>query len=305
MRQSLKITGIVALAFAVVLVLPFLLPKTERAPLDGPELVDLRYDEVSFSNEGLMLAGLLFLPDGDGPHPVAVFIHGSGTSRRDNPWYLTFVRHLQDNGIAVLLPDKRGSEASEGDWRDTSFETLATDTIAAHDFVVGHTDIDPQQVGVIGFSQGGWIAPVAAEELPDLAYIVSIAGAGVTTEEQLQFEEVNNIIEMGTFPFVARIIARFTVPSIMERETWRATAGFDPIPYWERVDTPSFAALGGGDTNVPVEASIARFETVTPAIKVVTYPDGGHGITEPTTGRVQDALLDDLLEFIRSAMDAS
>lgn len=305
MRTALWIVGFVVLAVAAVLLIPLVLPQEQRAPLDGPDLSDLRFEEVQFSNGDLALAGLLFLPDGPGPHPAAVLIHGSGTSRRDNPWYLTFAQHLQDNGIAVLLPDKRGSEASEGDWRDTRFEVLATDTIAAHGFVVGLPDIDPERVGLIGFSQGGWIAPVAASDLPDLAFLVSVAGAGVTTEEQLRFEEVNNIIEVGTFPFVARLIARFTVPSIMERETWRATAGFDPIPYWERLDIPAFAALGGGDTNVPVEASIARFETVSPAIEVVTYPDGGHGITDPATGRVQDALLDDLLEFIRSAMDAS
>ena len=305
MRMFLWAAGLIVLTLSVLLLLPLALPQEQRAPLDGPELADFRYDEVSFSNDGLALAGLLFLPDGDGPHPAAIFIHGSGTSSRDNPWYLTFLQHLQDNGIAVLLPDQRGSEASEGDWRDTSFEVLATDTIAAYDFVVGLPAIDQQRVGLIGFSQGGWIAPVAASDLPDLAFLVSVAGAGVTTEEQLRFEEVNNIIEVGTFPFVARLIARFTVPSIMERETWRATAGFDPIPCWERFDIPAFAALGGGDTNVPVEASIARFETVSPAIEVVTYPDGGHGITDPATGRVQDALLDDLLEFIRSAMDAS
>ena len=303
MRTALWISGVAVLALVAVLVIPFVMPKTERAPLEGPSLSDLRYEEVRFANGDLTLAGLLFRPDVVGPHPAAVFIHGSGTSRRDNPWYLTFVQHLQDNGVAVFLPDKRGSEASEGDWRDTSFELLATDTVAAHDFVVGLPVIDPQRVGLIGFSQGGWIAPVAATELPDLAYVASIAGAGVTTEEQLRFEEVHNIIDMGTFPFVARIIARFTVPSIMERETWRATAGFDQIPYWESVDVPSFAALGLGDKNVPVGPSVERFQAVPKDIQVALYPDGGHSISDPTTGRVQAALLDDLLGFIRGGID--
>ena len=301
MKTALWITATVVLALAAVLLLPFVLPKAQRAPLVGPELTDFRFDEVQFSNGELALAGLLMLPQGDGPHPAAVFIHGSGTSRRDNPWYLSFVRHLQDNGIAVLLPDKRGSEASRGDWRDTSFEELATDTIAAYWFVREIPGIDPQRIGLIGFSQGGSLAPIAAMELPGLAYVASIAGSGVTAEEQLQFEEVNNIIQIGTLPFVAHVIARFTVPGIMKRNTWRATAGFDPIPYWEEVDVPAFAALGEGDTNVPVEESAERFQAVSHEMKVVLYPDGEHGITDPATGRVQAALLDDLLTFIRSA----
>lgn len=286
MRTALWITAIVVLALAAVLLIPFALPKAQRAPLAGPELSDFGYEEVRFANGDLALAGLLFLPEGAGPHPAAVFIHGSGTSRRDNPWYLSFVRHLQDSGIAVLLPDKRGSEASAGDWRDTSFEVLAPDTVAAYRFVTEVPGIDPERVGVIGFSQGGWIAPIVATALPELAFVTSIAGAGVTTEEQLRYEEVNNIIETPAFPFVARIIARFTVPSIMKRDTWRATAGFDPIPYWEGIDLPAFAALGGGDKNVPVEESAERLQAVPGGIEVVVYPDGGHGITDPATGRV-------------------
>lgn len=55
----------------------------------------------------------------------------SGTSRRDSSWYLTLTHYLQQNGIAVLLPDKRGTGQSEGNWLTASFEDLATDTLAA------------------------------------------------------------------------------------------------------------------------------------------------------------------------------
>lgn len=60
-----------------------------------------------------------------------VIIHGGGTSQRDNDWHLSMVSYLQSNEVLVLLPDKRGSEKSAGDWRTASFEDLATDTLAA------------------------------------------------------------------------------------------------------------------------------------------------------------------------------
>ena len=82
MRKALWIAAIVVLALAAVLLVPFALPKPQRAPLAGPELSDFRYEEIRFSNGDLALAGLLFLPERAGPHPAAVFIHGSGTSRR-------------------------------------------------------------------------------------------------------------------------------------------------------------------------------------------------------------------------------
>nr|NIP17576.1 hypothetical protein [Xanthomonadales bacterium]NIX12366.1 hypothetical protein [Xanthomonadales bacterium] len=105
--------------------------------MTGVALSELEYSEVEFRNQaqGIDLAGLLFVPDGEGPHPAAVLIHGSGTSNRGNGWYSTLVHDLVESGIAVLLPDKRGSEASGGDWRTSSFEDLATDTVAAVDFL--------------------------------------------------------------------------------------------------------------------------------------------------------------------------
>ena len=80
---------------------------SEPRQLERVALADTGHVEIAFQNEAqdLGLGGLLFVPEGDGPFPAAVVIHGSGTSHRDNGWYLTLTKHLQDNGIVVLLPD--------------------------------------------------------------------------------------------------------------------------------------------------------------------------------------------------------
>jgi dipeptidyl aminopeptidase/acylaminoacyl peptidase len=293
------------LAISVGLVLLVMAPRAfkdfSRHPLAGPTLDQLEYDEISFLNGDLLLGGMLFLPDGDGPFPGAVIIHGSGTSRRENAWYLTIALTLQSQGVAVLLPDKRGSEQSEGDWRDTRFEELATDTEAAFRYATQVPAIDPQRIGLVGMSQGGWIAPLVASNNPDVAFVVSMSGAGVTTDEQLLFEETNTIEEIGTFRFIAKLVAPITVKGIKTRDTWRALAGFDPMPYWAKVSAPVFAAFGEGDRNVPVQESVQRFEALPYDITLRIYPDGGHGLTDPDTGRVQQSYLDDLIAFVSSA----
>ncbi|MDA2923326.1 alpha/beta hydrolase [Acidobacteria bacterium AH-259-L09] len=126
------IAGIVLLLLVILVLIAQFSPGEART-LRGVDLEDMTYQEVEFPNptQGINLAGMLFLPEGDGPFPAVVVIHGSGTSHRNNTWYLTFTRYLQDHGIAVLLPDKRGSESSEGNWRTASFEDLATDTLSA------------------------------------------------------------------------------------------------------------------------------------------------------------------------------
>ncbi|MRR51877.1 MAG: hypothetical protein EG825_13360, partial [Rhodocyclaceae bacterium] len=152
MRRFVVI-GLVIAVIAALLV-PWVQARSRRKLYRdlGPELKSLNYREVSFRNGDLQLAGMLFLPETKGPHPAAVFIHGSGTSVRDNSWYLSVAEHLRKNGIAVLLPDKRGSEKSGGDWATASFADLAGDAAAAVDFVRKQPQFARSPVGIIGFS---------------------------------------------------------------------------------------------------------------------------------------------------------
>jgi fermentation-respiration switch protein FrsA (DUF1100 family) len=120
----------------------------------------------------------------------------------------------------------------------------------------------------------------------------------VTTDEQLLYEEINNEVEMGTYRFIAKMIAPMVVKSIKEQEFWKLNSGFDPIPYWENVSAPAFAALGGDDTNVPVEESVRRFEELDIAITIKVYPGLEHGIVDPDTHKVLPEYLNDLTEFV-------
>ncbi len=107
-----KILIFCVLFLIVFLLIPYLL--NEKKPslenFESIKAADLNYTEVSFSNkyDGTKLSGMIFLPEQSEHCPFAVIIQGSGCSNRDNSWYLDIVRHLQNNGIAVFLPDKRG-----------------------------------------------------------------------------------------------------------------------------------------------------------------------------------------------------
>ena len=281
-----------------VTLLPAFFGDTSRAPLIGPDLSSFEYEEVEFLNGDLRLAGMIFVPEGEGPFPVAVIIHGSGSSRRNSKWYLSVTRHLQDDGIAVLLPDKRGCEKSEGNWVGANFDDLAGDTLAAVEFVRNREEMDFSKIGLVGMSQGGWIAPVAAATDEDIAFVVSMSGSTVTTDQQLLHEEVHNISEF-TWPFIARLIAPVTTQRIQRMAHFQPISGFDPIPYWKKVSAPKFFAFGENDPNVPVEDSVEvlRANSVAGLIKI--YPNGGHAIRRREMNVVSAAFLGDLVEFIR------
>jgi len=299
MKRFLIIISIIV----VLLALPAIVKGKSHPALVGPELSELKYSEISFENShaGIQLAGMLFLPEGDGPFPTAIIIHGSGTSNRNSVWYLSVAKHLQENGIAVLLPDKRGSEKSEGEWVGASFEELATDTLSAIAFVKDQQLFEYSTIGLIGMSQGGWIAPVVAAQTDDVSFVVSMTGAAVTTDEQLLYEETNNIAPY-TYTFIARLIAPITTNNLKQLEHVSAYMGFDPIPYWKDVHVPVFFAFGGNDQNVPVEASIERLrENNLTHFEVKTYADGGHAIRNSQTNEVSAEYLHDLVEFIKGS----
>ncbi len=204
MRKTLLI---LAIALAVILgpvVIAQLTPSEGRS-LSGVSLRETRHEEIAFRNQrqNIDLAGMLFVPEGEGPFPAVAVIHGSGTSVRDNRWYLTLTQYLQQRDIVVLLPDKRGSAKSGGDWRDASFEDLATDTLAAIEYLEQQQDVPLTEIGIVGMSQGGWIAPIVADRAGDVAFVVSMVGAMVTPGEQLLFEENHNLRQMGFLPGIS------------------------------------------------------------------------------------------------------
>ena len=200
-----------------------------------------------------------------------------------------------------MLPDKRGSEKSEGEWVGASFEELATDTLSAIEFVQQQSMFEHSTIGLVGMSQGGWIAPVVASKADDVSFVVSMVGAAVTTDEQLLHEEIYNIAHY-TYTLIARLLAPITTNRLKQLDHVAAFMGFDPIPYWRRIDVPVFFAFGGNDENVPVDASIDRLEeNDLDRFMVIVYADGGHAIRDIKTNQVNGDYLDDLVEFVENA----
>jgi dienelactone hydrolase len=299
------------LLFLMILVGPVLFKQvwpTESRQYDRVSLEETQYTEVGFRNseQQLELGGMLFVPAGDGPFPAAVIIHGSGTSRRDSGWYLTLTQHLQQNGVVVLLPDKRGSEKSEGNWRTSSFEDLSTDTLAAIEFLKTQQVIPLTDVGIIGMSQGGWIVPIVASESSDVDFVVSMVGSAVTPAEQLIYEENHNLRQMGFLPGISNVIALAStayIRNVAQAEFWDQVANYDPIPFWQEVNVPALALYGADDTNVPSEESAKRLNTLgKPNLRIKTYEGSGHALQDPV-GRGNNIIRAEALDAIRSTIE--
>lgn len=259
-------------------------------------------EDVRFSSGDVQLAGTLISPSTGGKHPAIILVHGSGAENRD--YILPFARFLIRRGIAVLGYDKRGVGGSTGDWNTASFEDLAGDVVSAFAYLKTRSDIQPTQIGLLGVSQAGWVMPLAAVRAKDLAFLISISGAGVPPAETTIDQAQNEMTAGGMKPqTVADIVAIMklqyqfartgqgwdeytaareklaarigrppdTMPGTPDHPYWqfiRQSYFYDPAPTLRQLRVPVLALFGELDNNILAEKNKAAWEA---ALKA-----GGH-----------------------------
>ncbi len=152
-------------------------------------------EELVYENKeaGITLAGTLTLPPGKGPSPVVLLISGSGPQDRNETIYnhrpfLVLADYLTRQGIAVLRVDDRGVGKSTGDFSQATSEDFASDVLAGIEYLKTRKEINLEQIGLIGHSEGGLIAPMVAVKSSDVAFIILMAGTGLTGEEILYLQ---------------------------------------------------------------------------------------------------------------------
>ena len=256
--------------------------------------------QMSWDNDRVPLSGTAFVPTGE-IQSGAVIIHGSGNSDRDNLWYLHIVLELARKGVAVLFPDKRGCGRSGGDWRVSSMEELALDTVSGRAALAGETRIPDSAIGLVGISQGGKIAPLAASLGSEPAFLINISGSAVGLEEALAHETVQNLRSMGVPRFLNFAMHPYAMAIAKRRRPvfWEKNAGYDPLPHWASTEAPALVIYGSEDEfdNVPVKESVDRLESLArhrPQLEVRVFEGAGHGLMDAETRE----LLPDFLSAI-------
>lgn len=152
-------------------------------------------EDVTYENRagGVKLAGTLTWPRTTKPVPAVVLITGSGPQDRNEALlghkpFLVLADHLTRRGIAVLRVDDRGVGGSTGNVNNSTTDDFAGDVLAGVEYLKTRKEINPKQIGLIGHSEGGVVAPIAASRSTDIAFIVLMAGTGLPGEEILYLQ---------------------------------------------------------------------------------------------------------------------
>ena len=260
-------------------------------------------EEVRFENTeaGLLLAGTLTGPPGEGPHPAVLLISGSGAQDRDEavfghrPFFV-LADYLTRRGIAVLRVDDRGVGDSEGNIAIATIEDFVTDALAGVAFLQSRPEVAPAFIGLVGHSEGASVAPLAANQTDDVAFVVLLAGLGITGRELLELQLITinrasgvpeSIIEQRSALQVQLLDIATTAPddSTAAAQARQALAGsgltaaqiegqvralvtpwmkfflpYDPLPALRELSVPALVLNGSKDTQVPPAENLGPAE---------------------------------------------
>lgn len=147
-------------------------------------------EPVSISGETYDIPGTFVMPEAEDPVPAVLMLHGYASSADEvGGMYASEAEALADRGVASLRIDFAGMGASQAGTTEYDWDSQTADAAAALDWLVAQTGVDPERVGVLGFSNGAMIGSylVGTDERP--AAFASWSGAiydGSTTAPFLE-----------------------------------------------------------------------------------------------------------------------
>jgi uncharacterized protein len=141
--------------------------------------------------------GTLILPDSRRNSPIVIGVHGAQGGTRDFVLHRHLVALLASIGVGTFIYDRRGEGQSDGEAHIASFEDLAHDLLAAIRTVRDQPGVDPGRIGLWALSQGGWIAPLAASQTDDVAFLIAVSPCGLTPSAQMTFAVTTVLREAG------------------------------------------------------------------------------------------------------------
>ena len=257
-----------------------------------------REEEVSYSNPAakIQLVATLTIPPGKGPFPAVLLMSGSGPHDRDETLmghkpFLVLADYLTRKGIVVLRADKRGVGKSTGDYSKAVMADFASDAEAGVAYLKTRAEVNPHKIGLVGHSEGGVEAPMAAVEDPDVAFIVLMAGTGVRGDELLAAQvklietaggksQADVDKDVATQREILALVEKDKDDAALEKDLRATMAGkesdvqidlqiklvsspwfrglleYDPVPTLSKVTCPVLAINGEKDLQVPPDMNL-------------------------------------------------
>lgn len=249
-------------------------PTLETFAYLPPSYVDLNAfseQNVSFGLERWKLPATLTIPNGAGPFPAVLLVHGSGPNDRDETYgpnkpFKDLAWGLASRGVVVLRYEKRTFQYPEEIAQLTNFtvqdETIA-DAVAGVDFLSASSFVDHGRIFVLGHSLGGMLAPRIALQTDRIAGLILLAAPSRPLEdlmlEQTRYlANLSGVNQSDELEELARLVLKVKTLDIEEGEDvlgapksyWADLATYDPVSTAQSLHIPMLILQGKRDYQV-------------------------------------------------------
>ncbi len=258
--------------------------------------------DISFSNEGQNIIGTLAMPDGAGPFPVALLLHGFTGSRHELPVVSTedtmfsrAARWLGERGVASLRIDFRGSGASEGAWEDTTFSGQIADAIAALDYLETAEGLDSGKMSILGLSQGGLVGAATAgrdARVSNLVLWSAVSNPVMSYGILLGYDTLLSGVAAGDKAMT--IMLPWGAETALKGPFFEDIFLVDPVAEIASYSGPLLAITGSRDTTVTPQPQAGQV--------FLDYHEGAEALVVLDGDHVFDVLVGDVTEVIDEAL---
>ena len=276
--------------------------------------------DIRIQANGFSLAGTLSRPEGvKTPLPAVVLVSGSGPTDRDEavagiPVFGQLAHALADAGFLVLRYDKRGVGQSGGRTESATLGDYADDARATVRMLSERKDVDKRRIALVGHSEGGSLALIAASKDKRVAAIALVATVGGTGAD-LNMYQVTHALERANRPDAERQstldLQRRIQQAVMTGKGWDTISipdavrrqadtpyfqiflAFNPASIMKNIEQPILIVQGGLDTQVPPNnadtlEALAKARKRAGGVEVVKVPGVNHLLVPATTGEVDE-----------------
>jgi dipeptidyl aminopeptidase/acylaminoacyl peptidase len=239
-------------------------------------------ESIEWTNEGSNIQGWLVPPatiDPDNKHPMVVLIHGGPSGVTTSEWPASFgmsravIAALSLRGYYVLLPNPRGSYGQGEDFTRANVKDFGRgdlrDDLAGVDAAIQKYPIDPNRLGVTGWSYGGFMTMWTVTQTDRFG--AAVAGAGIANWQSYYGQ---NLIGQWMIPFFGASV--YDEPDVYEKSS--------PIRFIKNVKTPTLVIVGEHDAECPAPQSYEfwhALRTLGVPTKLIVYEGEGHMFLEP------------------------
>lgn len=207
---------------------------------------------VEFRSGDVTLRGTVTVPAGPaGRRPGVVLVHGAGPETRAK--YLAEARAMARAGFVVLSYDKRTAGYS---LTQRSYDRLADDALAGVQLLSRRAEVDSGKIGLWGFSEGGWVAPLAAARSAQVSYVVLVGASGVSPARQQAWYLGNKLRHEGVSGALLQTVP-VTGTRLLRDAGLFPEADYDPLPTLRRLRQPVLAVWGNDQQSPPAESATA------------------------------------------------